>query len=166
MSAATRLSQAAFSAPRTAGRVDDVTGPLTIATRTLTFSTQGEGDVVNLTADLSDLLGETGLRAGTLTVFAPGATGAVTTLEFEPGVVHDFQRLFNQLCPVDQAYEHNVRLGDGNGHSHVRAGLLGPSLVVPFVDGRLTLGTWQEVCFVCFDARPRERELVVQVMGV
>ena len=96
MSAATRLSQAAFSAPRTTGRADDATGTLTVATRTLTFSTEGEGDVVNLTADLSDLLADTGLRAGTLTVFAPGATGAVTTLEFEPGVVHDFQRLFNR----------------------------------------------------------------------
>ena len=166
MSSATRLSQAAFSSPRTAGRTTNVTGTLTVATRTLTFPTQGEGDVVNLTADLSDLLVETGLQAGTLTVFAPGATGSVTTLEFEPGVVHDFQRLFNQLCPIDQAYEHNVRLADGNGHSHVRAGLLGPSLVVPFVDGRFTLGTWQEICFVCFDARPRERRLVVQVMGV
>lgn len=141
-------------------------GTVQVLTRDLEFSTQGDGDIINVTARLRELLTETGLDAGTATVFAPGATGAVTTLEFETGVVHDFQRLFDEISAPDRPYDHNVRLGDGNGHSHVRAGLLGPSLVVPFVDGRFTLGTWQEVCFVCFDNRPRERRLVVQFMGV
>ena len=99
-------------------------------------------------------------------MFAPGATGALTTLEFEPGVVHDFKQLFGRIVPADGSYRHNLLLSDGNGHSHVRAGLLGPSLVIPFVEGRLTLGTWQEAVFVCFDNRPRDREVVVQMMGV
>ena len=143
-----------------------VEGSLTVSTQHLTFSTQGEGDVVNLTHGLNRILRDSGLDSGTLTVFAPGATGAVTTLEFEPGVVRDFQRLFDQITPADQPYRHNLLLQDGNGHSHVRAGLVGPSIVVPFTGARLTLGTWQEVVFVCFDNRPRDRKIVVQISGV
>jgi len=142
------------------------TGTLTVATRFISFPTNGEGHIVNITEELKKLLAETSLEAGTATVFAPGATGAVTTLEFEPGVVHDFQRLFDQIIPREQEYEHNARLGDGNGHSHCRAGLLGPSLAITFLNGRLALGTWQAVCFVCFDHVPRDRKVVVQFMGV
>lgn len=142
------------------------TGVLTVATRFISFPTKGEGDIVNITQELKDLLAESGLASGTVTVFAPGATAAITTLEYEPGVVQDFQRLFDQIIPREQDYEHNVRLGDGNGHSHCRAGLLGPSLVVPFMNGRFCLGTWQAVCFVCLDAVPRDRKVVVQLMGV
>ncbi len=151
---------------RAAAPADEVTGPLTVSTHRLRFSTRGEGDVINLTDELGQVLRETGLIAGTLTVFAPGATGAITTLEFEPGAVRDFQRLFDQIVPRDQPYAHNLLLSDGNGHSHVRAGLLGPSVTIPFSEGRLCLGTWQEVVFVCFDERPRERTVVAQVMGV
>jgi len=143
-----------------------VTGDLTVLTRTISFSTQGEGDVIDITQHLNRLLRESDLTAGTVTVFAPGATGAVTTLEFEPGVVHDFQQLFARIVPADDPYRHNLLLADGNGHSHVRAGLLGPSLVIPFTEGRLTLGTWQEAVFVCFDSRPRDRRIVAQFMGV
>jgi len=143
-----------------------VIGPLTVSTHYLHFPTRGEGDVVNLTDEVNALLRQTNLQAGTATVFAPGATGAVTTLEFEPGAVRDFQRLFDQIVPKDQPYRHNLLLSDGNGHSHVRAGLLGPSVTIPFVHGRLALGTWQEVVFVCFDDRPRDRRAVVQLMGV
>ena len=159
---------AAPTAAAGAGRPpsDQVSGGLTVATRSIAFSTQGEGDVIDLTDQLNRLLRETGLSAGTLTVFAPGATGAVTTLEFEPGVVHDFKQLFARVIPAQGTYRHNLLLSDGNGHSHVRAGLLGPSLVIPFVEGRLTLGTWQEAVFVCFDTRPRDRKIVVQIMGV
>lgn len=145
---------------------EDVRGPLTVSTHYLSFPTKGEGDVVNLTDEVNALLRQSGLEAGTVTVFAPGATGAVTTLEFEPGAVRDFQRLFDQIVPRDQPYRHNLLLSDGNGHSHVRAGLLGPSVTIPFVQGRLALGTWQEVVFVCFDDRPRDRRAVVQLMGV
>lgn len=143
-----------------------VTGPLTVSTHYLHFPTQGEGDVVNLTDEVNALLRQTDLEAGIVTVFAPGATGAVTTLEFEPGAVRDFRRLFDQIIPKDQPYRHNALLSDGNGHSHVRAGLLGPSVTIPIVRGRLALGTWQEVVFVCFDDRPRDRRVVVQLMGV
>lgn len=144
----------------------DTTGTLTVATRSFTIATRGAADIHNITDDVRRLLQESALDSGIATVFVPGATGAITTLEFEPGVVHDFQRLFDQIVPSEQAYRHNITLGDGNGHSHVRAGLLGPSLVVPFAGGHLILGTWQEICLVCFDNRPRERKVVVQFMGV
>ncbi|RPI31705.1 MAG: YjbQ family protein, partial [Actinomycetota bacterium] len=102
----------------------------------------------------------------TVTVFAPGATGAVTTIEYEPGVVEDLQRVLDEIAPARGRWQHNINNGDGNGHSHVRAGILGPSLTIPFVDGRLTLGRWQEVVFIDLDERPRDRRLVVQAMGV
>jgi thiamine phosphate synthase YjbQ (UPF0047 family) len=125
-----------------------VSGVATVVTDRICFNTNGNADMVNLTADVRRFVKETGLKAGAVTVFVPGATGAVTTLEFEPGVVKDF------ASP------------DLNGHAHVRAGLLGPSLVFPFEDGELCLGRWQEICFVCFDNRPRERTVIVQSLGV
>jgi len=106
------------------------------------------------------------LRDGTVTLFVPGATGSLTTLEFEPGVVQDVQEMLDMIVPPDKDYLHNENLGDGNGHSHVRAGLVGPSLTVPFTSGQLTLGRYQDIVFCDFDARPRERQIVVQVMGV
>jgi secondary thiamine-phosphate synthase enzyme len=141
-------------------------GPVTIDTRRISFHTEGNAHIVNITAQVHELLKECGLKAGTATVFVPGATGALTTLEFEPGVVSDFQRLFDQIAPIDQPYQHNMTNIDGNGHAHIRAGLLGPSLVVPFAEGALCLGRWQEICFVCFDNRPRERTVIVQFLGV
>ncbi|MCX8033094.1 MAG: secondary thiamine-phosphate synthase enzyme YjbQ [Thermoleophilia bacterium] len=132
----------------------------------LDFNTQGDADIVNLTADVRRLLAQTGLREGLVTVFVPGATGAITTLEFEPGVVQDFRALFDRLASPDETYEHNRTHPDQNGHAHVRAGLLGPSLVVPFENAELCLGRWQEICFVCFDNRPRERTVIVQIFGV
>lgn len=164
--APTRIAPARIAPAHATSAGEDVRGPLTVSTHYLSFPTKGEGDVVNLTDEVNALLRQSGLEAGTVTVFAPGATGAVTTLEFEPGAVRDFQRLFDQIVPRDQPYRHNLLLSDGNGHSHVRAGLLGPSVTIPFVQGRLALGTWQEVVFVCFDDRPRDRRAVVQLMGV
>jgi secondary thiamine-phosphate synthase enzyme len=152
--------------PATATPGYAATGTVTIVTHSFTVATEGEADIHKITEEVRQLLASSGLDSGTATVFVPGATGAVTTLEFEPGVVHDFQRLFDQVAARERHYEHNVMLGDGNGHSHVRAGLLGPSLVVPFTGNRLILGTWQEICVVCFDNRPRERKVVVQLMGV
>lgn len=144
----------------------EVSGPTTVVTDTVHFSTKGNADIVNLTEDVRRLVAATGLRAGIVTVFVPGATGAVTTLEFEPGVVQDFQDLFDRVANPTEHYNHNDTHPDLNGHAHVRAGLLGPSLVVPFADGEPSLGRWQEIAFVCFDNRPRERALVVQTMGV
>jgi secondary thiamine-phosphate synthase enzyme len=142
------------------------TGMTTVVTDRLHFDTQGDADMVSLTADVRRLVQETCLRAGAVTVFVPGATGAVTTLEFEPGVVQDFKNLFNRIISPNEHYEHNKTHPDVNGHAHVRAGLLGPSLVFPFEDGELCLGKWQEICFVCFDNRPRERTVIVQTLGV
>lgn len=138
----------------------------TVFTERIHFDSGGDADIINLTADIRRLLTESGLRVGTATVFVPGATGALTTLEFEPGVVRDFQDLFDRVAPVDRPYQHNVTHPDLNGHAHIRAGLLGPSLVVPFEDGSLCLGRWQEICFVCFDNRPRQRTVVVQFAGL
>ena len=108
---------------------------------------------------------QSGIKSGVVTIFCPSSTSALTTIEYESGVLQDLKRLFDQTVPLEQNYQHNLRWGDGNGHSHVRAALLGPSLSVPFVNGSLTLGTWQQIVYVDFDNRPRRRELVVQVMG-
>jgi secondary thiamine-phosphate synthase enzyme len=137
-----------------------------VATGTIEFPTRGDADVVRITDEVREALAQTGLRDGTVTVFAPGATGAVTTIEYEPGVVHDLQQVLDEIVPPQRRWQHNVNNGDGNGHSHVRAGILGPSLTIPFVDGRLTLGRWQEVVFIDLDERPRDRRLIVQAMGV
>ena len=141
-------------------------GLMRVVTGTIELSTSGDADIVKITDDVAEAVRRTGLRDGTVTIFVPGATGAVTTLEFEPGVVHDFREMLDQITPPDRHYVHNDNLRDGNGHSHVRAGLVGPSITVPFVDGRLTLGKYQNIVFCDFDARPRERRLIVQVMGV
>jgi secondary thiamine-phosphate synthase enzyme len=137
-----------------------------VVTGAIEFATRGDADMIRITDDVAEAVRQSGLSDGTVTLFVPGATGALTTLEFEPGVVEDMRRALDVVAPAEGAYRHNINLGDGNGHSHVRAGLVGPSLVVPFVDGRLTLGRWQHIVFCDFDNRPRERSLVVQVMGV
>jgi secondary thiamine-phosphate synthase enzyme len=142
------------------------TGIATVVTDRIHFNSKGNADMVNLTADVRRIVAESGLAAGAVTVFFPGATGAVTTLEFEPGVVQDFANLFDRIISPNEHYEHNVTHPDVNGHAHVRAGLLGPSLVFPVEDGELCLGRWQEICFVCFDNRPRERTVIVQITGV
>jgi len=137
-----------------------------VITGSIEFASRGDADIVKITEEVAEAVKQTGLSDGTVTVFVPGATGALTTLEYEPGVVEDVQKALDVVAPADRFYQHNVNLGDGNGHSHVRAGLVGPSLTIPFVDGRLTLGRYQNIVFCDFDARPRERRLVVQVMGV
>lgn len=141
-------------------------GLVRVVTDHVEIDTPGNAHIARITDHVRASLSRAGLVDGTLTVFAPGATGAVTTIEFEPGVVADVQELFDSIIPPEKHYEHNVNLGDGNGHSHVRAGLLGPSLVVPFTDGTMMLGRWQEIVFVDFDARPRSRRIIVQIMGV
>jgi secondary thiamine-phosphate synthase enzyme len=137
-----------------------------VVTGSIEFQSKGDADMIKITEDVAEAVRQAGLSDGTVTLFVPGATGALTTLEFEPGVVEDVQKALDLVAPADRFYQHNVNLGDGNGHSHVRAGLVGPSLAVPFVDGRLTLGRYQNIVFCDFDARPRERSVVVQVMGV
>ena len=138
---------------------------MTVQTRSIGLSTRGDADIQDITGQVAAAVADTGLLDGVVTVFCPSATSAVTTLEFESGCVSDLRRLFDEIVDPGRHYAHNARWGDGNGHSHVRAALLGPSLTVPFSGGRLTLGTWQQIIYVDFDNRPRRRELVAQVMG-
>ena len=125
-----------------------------------------ELDIVNITGEVAEAVRESRLKDGVATVFVPGATGAVTCLEFEPGVVADFKAVMERIAPRDIPYDHNVYQADGNGHAHVRAGLLGPSLSVPFSKSELIMGVWQQVVLINCDNRRRTRRVVVQIIGV
>jgi secondary thiamine-phosphate synthase enzyme len=131
----------------------------------ITISSRGFSDVIDITARVEAVLSESGITDGILTVFVPGSTGSVTTIEYESGVVSDLKEALSRLVPESITYKHDARWGDGNGFSHVRAALLKPGLTVPVVEGALTLGTWQQIVFLDFDNRPRQRSLVVQVVG-
>ena len=136
-----------------------------VETRSFVFTTEAEMDVVDITKEVADVLGNVDMRNGILTVFVPGSTGGVTTMEYEPGLVNDMKDLFEKMAPRDHYYHHEERWHDKNGHSHVRASLIGPSVTIPFRDGRLMLGTWQQIAFFDFDVRAREREVFVQILG-
>ncbi len=136
-----------------------------IKTSSLSLSTRGNADIHDITDELARVVSNSGLKVGTLTVFCPSSTSGLTTIEYESGALDDLRRLFDEIVPPDRDYSHNARWGDGNGHSHVRAALLGASLTVPFVNGKLTLGTWQQVIYMDFDVRPRQRELTLQLIG-
>ncbi|MCK4547039.1 MAG: secondary thiamine-phosphate synthase enzyme YjbQ [Candidatus Eisenbacteria sp.] len=138
---------------------------MTVITRRLTRKTRGHSQMLDITTDVAGIVELSGMDAGMVTVFIPGATGGVTTIEYESGLVSDMERAFETLAPENIPYAHNERWGDGNGHSHVRAAMLGPSLSVPFSGGQMILGTWQQIVVVDFDNRPRRREIVVQLMG-
>lgn len=131
----------------------------------LEYPTTADTDVLDLTSDVARALAEAGVADGQVVVFTPGSTAAITTIEFESGAVADFKRLLEELAPRGGEYQHNLRWGDGNGYSHVRAALVGPSLHVPVTGGKLALGTWQQIVLCDFDNRPRRRRVVVQVMG-
>lgn len=135
-----------------------------IVTRYLEFKTQS-GEALDITDEVHGALQSTSLQAGVVTVFTQGSTGAITTIEFEDGLVADLAKALQRLAPREIEYAHDQRWHDGNGHSHIRAALLGPSLCVPFADGRLTLGTWQQIVFLELDNRPRQRKIVVQIIG-
>lgn len=136
-----------------------------VKTSSIQLNTRGDADIHDITDAVADAVTKSGLKDGTVTIFTPSSTSGLTTIEYESGALSDLRRLFDEILPADREYAHNARWGDGNGHSHVRASLLGASLTVPFVAGRLTLGTWQQIIYVDFDIRPRRRELVVQIMG-
>jgi secondary thiamine-phosphate synthase enzyme len=136
-----------------------------IVTETLTLQTRGFNDMHDITSGVAGRLEAANLADGVATVFVPGSTAGVTTIEFEPGLVQDFSKAMEKMAPNRGPYEHDRRWGDGNGFSHVRASLVGPSLSVPFVGGRLALGTWQQIVLVDFDNGPRTRTVVVQFMG-
>jgi secondary thiamine-phosphate synthase enzyme len=138
---------------------------LPVHTTSLEFSTQGDSEIIDITQQVQGELENSPFLNGLLTIFVPGSTGGVITLEHEPGLVRDLRDAFNRLAPRDASYHHDSTWHDGNGHSHVRASLAGPSLSVPFEDRRMTLGTWQQIAFVDFDTRPRKRVLILQIMG-
>jgi secondary thiamine-phosphate synthase enzyme len=129
------------------------------------LSSQGFCDCKDITPILAERVRESGIGQGLLTIMVPGSTGAVTTIEYESGAISDLKEALDTIAPVEKQYEHNLRWGDGNGFSHVRAALMKPSLSIPIVHGTLCLGTWQQVVFLDFDNRPRKRSLVVQVIG-
>jgi secondary thiamine-phosphate synthase enzyme len=136
-----------------------------VLTREIGLSTKGNCDIHDVTQRVADVVREAKLSNGTVTVFTPSSTSALTTIEYEPGALADLERLLDEIIPTDHDYRHNLRWGDGNGHSHARAALMGPSITIPFVGGNLALGTWQQLIFMDFDNRSRSRRLIVQVMG-
>ena len=138
---------------------------MAVKTLTIQLSTRGDADIHDITKQVAEKVAHSGLQSGTVTIFCPSSTSALTTIEYENGALSDLRRLFDEIVPEGHEYAHNARWHDGNGHSHVRAALLGPSLTIPFVNGDLTLGTWQQVIYVDFDNRPRQRELILQVIG-
>lgn len=139
---------------------------MTIETRKITLSSEGFTDIQDITPQVENHLAETNLNEGTVTLFVPGSTAALSTIEFEPGLLKDIPAMLDQIAPYDRDYEHHKTWGDRNGAAHLRAPLFGPSLVVPFVSGRLMLGTWQQIVFMDFDDRPRQREIVCQIQGL
>jgi secondary thiamine-phosphate synthase enzyme len=136
-----------------------------IISKKIAVKTRGNDDTIDITSGVERALAEANLASGIVTLFVVGSTAALTTIEYEDGALRDLSRAIERLAPRGMEYEHHLRWGDGNGHSHVRAALLGPSLSVPFVGGRLTLGTWQQIILIDFDTRPRQREVVVQIIG-
>ena len=136
-----------------------------IVNERIALSTKGSGDFIDITGEVSRLLKATGMQTGSILVFAVGSTAAITTLEYEPGLLADMKGFYEQIASSRKHYFHDDTWGDANGYSHVRASIAGPSLTIPFEKGRMLLGTWQQVVFAEFDNRPREREIVVQITG-
>ena len=129
------------------------------------LTTRGHADTHDLTSPVTKILNDSEIQQGLVTVFTPSSTSALTTIEFESGALADLRRTLDEIAPPDRDYQHNLRWHDGNGHAHLRAALLGPSLTIPVIDGQLTLGTWQQILFIDFDVRSRNRRVVVQVVG-
>ena len=129
------------------------------------LSTQGFCDIINITGQVEEAVGISEISDGLVTIFVPGSTGSITTIEFEDGVIEDLKETIERVAPSKVPYHHDARWGDGNGFSHVRAALMKPSLTVPIIDARMTLGTWQQIVFMDFDNKARERKLIVQIQG-
>ena len=136
-----------------------------IVTEKIALNTKGDPDLINITDKIGGILDTTVLKYGQVTVFVVGSTAAITTFEYEPGLIEDVQEFFEKIAPKKKSYHHDDTWGDANGFSHIRAALQGPSVTIPFDGGKLLLGTWQQVVLADFDNRPRKREVIVQVMG-
>lgn len=131
----------------------------------IALDTKGDPDLIDITARIEEILASTGLSRGQVTVFVVGSTAAITTFEYEAGLIADVREFYGKLIPRNKSYHHDDTWGDANGFSHLRAALQGPSLTIPFEDGELLLGTWQQVVLAEFDNRPRKREIIVQILG-
>ena len=139
---------------------------MTVETHNLpSVKTTSNTDIIDMTPQVGEEIQRSAIRNGHVTLFVPGSTAALTTIEYEMGVINDLRKAIERIAPKDICYEHDERWGDGNGYSHVRAALLGPSLHIPIIDGRLSLGTWQQIVLLDFDNRPRKRRIVMQIVG-
>jgi len=138
---------------------------MTVVTKSFSVKTRGDADIIDISDQVSLSLSESKLKNGTLTVFVPGSTAGITTTEFEPGLLKDLPTLFEKLVPKNDLYNHDLTWGDGNGYSHLRAALVKSFFTVPFVNGKMILGTWQQIILIDFDNRHRNREIIVQIIG-
>ena len=138
---------------------------MTVVTKDITLQSRGNCDIIDIPSQVAKHVEKSVINNGTVTLFIVGSTAGITTVEYEPNLLSDFKDMWDRVIPQNIPYEHNKTWGDGNGHSHVRASTLGASLTVPFVNKRLTLGTWQQIIFVDFDNRPRSRKIVIQILG-
>ena len=138
---------------------------MTVTTNLIKIHSRGENDMIDLTEKISYFVKKSSISNGIVTVFVSGSTGSVITIEYEPGLIQDFPEMLSRIAPKDLDYGHEKMWHDGNGHSHVKASLIGPSLTIPFNDGQLCLGTWQQIVFVELDSRSRNRELILQIVG-
>ena len=136
-----------------------------VVTKRISLQSKGHCDIIDITPQVEQQVAEAGINNGTATLFVTGSTAGISTIEFESGLLSDFQSMWERTIPENIPYKHDSAWGEGNGYSHVRASLLGASLVIPFNDKRLTLGTWQQIVLVDFDNRPRSRQVILQVMG-
>lgn len=136
-----------------------------VISKTIQLSSKGQDDVIDITKQVSNVVKDSNIENGTVTIFVAGSTAAITTIEYEPGLIKDFPEMLSRIVPKNIEYEHDNTWHDGNGHSHVRASLVGPSLTVPIIDSKLTLGTWQQIVLLEMDTRPRNRTLILQIMS-
>ncbi|KRT66832.1 MAG: hypothetical protein XU11_C0003G0004 [Candidatus Dadabacteria bacterium CSP1-2] len=138
---------------------------MAVKTQSMKIETKGETDLIDITRKVENFVKDSGITSGIVTVFVPGSTAGITTIEYESGAIKDFQRAIERIAPKNIHYDHDARWGDGNGYSHIRAALLGPSITVPFSSSRLLLGTWQQIVLVDFDNRSRKRDVILQIIG-
>ncbi len=138
---------------------------MSVITKKIKVSSSEDTDIIDITAEVINSVSRSGIKSGIACVFVSGSTGGLTTVEYEPGLVHDLKEMFEKIAPKSDIYQHDLRWHDGNGYAHVRASLLGPSISVPLINGKLQLGTWQQIIFIDFDNKPRSRELLVQIVG-
>ena len=138
---------------------------MTVFTKNIHIKSKSENDIIEITDEVTKTVKESKIQNGAVIVFVVGSTAAITTIEYEPGLQKDFPEMLSRLAPKDIEYAHDNTWHDGNGHSHVRASLIGPGITIPFVEGHLTLGTWQQIVLIEMDTRPRERKIIIQVIG-